>query len=80
MCIKFGIVITIPGTVQTTGAFDFKQRCTERSVYDVTVPRDQVVPMLSNGSRGTVTSYTDRSAQRRLKSNAPIVPCPVPIT
>ncbi len=29
--------------------------------------------MLSNGSRGTLMSYTDHSAQRRLKSNAPIV-------
>ncbi len=29
--------------------------------------------MLSNGSRGTLMSYTDRSAQRRLKWNAPSV-------
>ncbi len=29
-----------------------------------------MVPMLSNGSRGTLMSYTDHSAQRRLKSNA----------
>ncbi len=28
-------------------------------------------PMLSNGSRGILMSYTDRSVQRRLKSNAP---------
>ncbi len=28
-------------------------------------------PMLSNGSRGYLMSYTDHSAQRRLKSNAP---------
>ncbi len=28
--------------------------------------------MLSNGSRGTLMSYTDHSVQRRLKSNAPI--------
>ncbi len=29
--------------------------------------------MLSNGSRGTLMSYTDHSVQRRLKSNAPFV-------
>ncbi len=29
--------------------------------------------MLSNGSHGTLMSYTDHSAQRRLKSNVPIV-------
>ncbi len=29
--------------------------------------------MFSNGSRGTLMSYTDRSMQRRLKSNAPLV-------
>ncbi len=29
--------------------------------------------MLSNGSRGTLMSYTDHSMQRRLKSNAPYV-------
>ncbi len=28
--------------------------------------------MLSNGSRGTLMSYTDHSVQRRLKSNVPI--------
>ncbi len=28
-------------------------------------------PTLSNSSRGTLTSYTDHSMQRRLKSNAP---------
>ncbi len=28
-------------------------------------------PMLSNGSRGTLMSYTDHSVQRCLKSNAP---------
>ncbi len=28
-------------------------------------------PMLSNGSRGNLMSYTDRSMQRRLKSNVP---------
>ncbi len=27
--------------------------------------------MLSNGSRGTVMSYSDHSVQRRLNSNAP---------
>ncbi len=31
--------------------------------------------MLSNGSRGTLMSYTDHSVQRRLKSNAPLVCC-----
>ncbi len=30
-------------------------------------------PLLSNGSRGTLMSYTDHSVQRRLKSNAPII-------
>ncbi len=34
--------------------------------------REQVVPMLSSGSRGTLMSYTDHSVQRRLKSNSPI--------
>ncbi len=29
-----------------------------------------MVPMLSTGSRDTLMSYTDRSMQRRLKSNA----------
>ncbi len=33
--------------------------------------REQTDPMLSNGSRGTLMSYTDHSVQRRLKSNAP---------
>ncbi len=28
--------------------------------------------LLSDGSRGTLMSYTDHSMQRRLKSNAPI--------
>ncbi len=28
--------------------------------------------MLSNGSRGTLMSYTDHSMQRRLQSNVPI--------
>ncbi len=32
--------------------------------------REQLVSMLSNGSRGTLMSYTDHSMQRRLKSNA----------
>ncbi len=31
---------------------------------------EQVDPMLSNHSRGTLMSYTDHCAQRRLKSNA----------
>ncbi len=35
--------------------------------------REQVVPMLSNSSRGILMSYT--SVQRRLKSNAPIEIC-----
>ncbi len=42
----------------------------------VKVPREQVVPMLSNGSRRTLMSYTDHSMQRRLKSNAPVVTQP----
>ncbi len=33
--------------------------------------REQVVPMHSNGSRGTLMSYADHSMQRRLKSNTP---------
>ncbi len=33
--------------------------------------REQMKPMLSNGSRGTLISYTDHSVQRRFKSNAP---------
>ncbi len=33
--------------------------------------REQTDPMLSNGSRGTVMSYSDHSVQRRLNSNAP---------
>ncbi len=40
--------------------------------------REQTDPMLSNGSRSTLMSYTDHSVQRRLKSNAPTVlegPC-----
>ncbi len=35
--------------------------------------REQMVPVLSNGSRGSLMSYTDPSMQRRLKSNAPIM-------
>ncbi len=56
------------------GAFDFKQRCIEWSVYYIKYResiREQVVPMLSNGSRSTLMSYTDHSMQRCLKSNAP---------
>ncbi len=37
--------------------------------------REQMVPMLSNGSRGTLMSYTDHSMQCRLKLNAPISCC-----
>ncbi len=55
------------------GAFDFKRRCIERSMYDIKVPRERVFPMLSNGSRDTLMSYTDRYMQRRLKSNAPVI-------
>ncbi len=36
--------------------------------------REPMDPMLSNGSRGTLMSYTDHSVQSRLKSNAPIRP------
>ncbi len=35
--------------------------------------REQMVPVLSIGSRGSLMSYTDPSMQRRLKSNAPIM-------
>ncbi len=55
--------------------FDFKRRCAEWSVYDIKVParaiREQMDPMFSNSSRGTLMSYTDHSVQRRLKSNTP---------
>ncbi len=55
------------------GAFDFKRRCTERSVYDIKVPRETFESigsvLLSYRSRGTLMSYTDHSVQRRLKSN-----------
>ncbi len=34
--------------------------------------REQMDPMLSNGSRGTLMSYTDHSVQRRLMSNPPM--------
>ncbi len=33
--------------------------------------REQMKPMLSNGSRGALMSYTDHSVQRRFKSNTP---------
>ncbi len=36
------------------------------------VVRKQRIRLLSYGSRGTVMSYTDHSAQRRFKSNTPI--------
>ncbi len=46
------------------GAFDFKRRCTEWSVYDIKVLaraiREQMDPMLSNRSRSTLMSYTQR--------------------
>ncbi len=42
--------------VLTLGVFDLKRRCTEWSVYDI-----KVQPMLSNGSRGTLISYTSGS-------------------
>ncbi len=51
--------------IETLGAFDFKRRCIERSVYDIKVSREQMVPMLSTGSRDTLMSYTDRSMLRR---------------
>ncbi len=34
--------------------------------------REQIDPMFSNGSHGTLLSYTDHSVQHRLKSNTPI--------
>ncbi len=40
--------------------------------------REEMDPLLSNGSRGTLMSYTDHSVQRCLKSNAPIV-IPAPL-
>ncbi len=57
------------------GAFDFKRCCIEWSVYESTARaiREQVDSKLSNGSCGTLMSYTDRSMQHRLKSNAPNV-------
>ncbi len=60
--------------VLTLGVFDLKRRCTEWSVHDIKVPREryeQIKPMLSNRSRGTLMSYTDHSVQRRFKSNTP---------
>ncbi len=63
--------------IQSVGAFDFKRRCAEWSVYAIKVPRE---PFKSIGficslyrSRGTLMSYTDHSVQRRFKSNAPNV-------
>ncbi len=63
--------------IQSVGTFDFKRRFAEQSVYAIKVPRE---PFKSIGficslysSRGTLMSYTDQSAQRRLKSNAPNV-------
>ncbi len=48
-------------------------------MYDIKVPREPFesirIHLLSYRSRGTVMSYTVHSAQRRLKSNAPIVIC-----
>ncbi len=54
------------------GVFDFKRRCTEWSVYDIKVPREKfesIVHLLSYRTHDTFMSYTDHSAQRRLKSN-----------
>ncbi len=55
------------------GSIDFKRRCTEWSVYDIKVPliREPTYPMISNGSHGTLMSYTDHSVQCRLKSIEP---------
>ncbi len=65
----------------TIGVFDLKQRCAERSVYDIKVRREQFesirIHLLSYRSRGTLMSYTDHSAQRRFKSNTPYVMCEV---
>ncbi len=33
--------------------------------------QEQMKPMLSNSSRGTLMSYTDHSVERRFKSNTP---------
>ncbi len=52
--------------IQSVSAFQFKRCCTEWSVYDVTVPREpfeNIGSLLSYRSRGTLISYTDRSAQ-----------------
>ncbi len=59
-------------------AFDFKRGCTEWSLYDIKVPREQFESigsmnhLLCYPSHGTLMSYTDHSVQSRLKSNAPI--------
>ncbi len=63
--------------LETWGVFDLMRRCADRSVYDIKVPREHLeswlLHMPCNHSRGTLMSYTDRSAQRHIKSNTPIV-------
>ncbi len=56
--------------LETRGAFDFKRRCIERSVYDIKVPREPFentrIHLLSYRSRGTSMSLAEHSVQRRL--------------
>ncbi len=49
-----------------------KRRCAEWHQSTARATREQMDPMLSNSSRGTLMSYTGHSAQRRFKSNTPI--------
>ncbi len=57
------------------GAFDFKRRCTEWSVYDIKVLaraiREQMDPMLSNRSRSTLMSYTHSCLGPRILRGPP---------
>ncbi len=57
----------------TLGAFDFKKAALHRMVSvlhqsTARMIREQTDPMLSNGSRGTLMSYTDHSVQRRFRA------------
>ncbi len=60
------------------GAFDFKRRCTEWSVYDIKVLaraiRVQMDPMLSNRSRSTLMSYTQRRSNGAGKAGSCLGP------
>ncbi len=72
---ELSAIVSTPVAGKTRGVFDLKRRCAEWSVYDIKVPWELFesirIRLLSYGSRGTVMSYTDHSAQRRFKSNTP---------